>query len=142
MQCCVTLSTSLIPKLPFWHLHWLVFVQSVDNLDSQMLEVLRYISHGDATAFVKTQQCPYDINQESVLCNSTQQYQPLLEQQVSRACNSIGQCIFHYHLITTWCCHTQCAVHLTMHAIVMTNNSHEKCLTLFMVTGVSKSKCI
>jgi len=93
--------------------------------------VLHYISHEDATAFVKTQQHPYDIDQESELCNSMQQYQPLLEHQVLRARNSIGQCIVHDHLITAWSCHTECAVHLTMHATDMTNNSDEKCFTPF-----------
>jgi len=44
VQCCITLSTSLIPQLPFWHLHWLVFGESVDDLYSQMLGVTLHIS--------------------------------------------------------------------------------------------------
>jgi hypothetical protein len=44
--------------------------------------VLHYTSHGDATVFVKTQQHPYDIDQEAVLCNSMQQNKLLLEHQV------------------------------------------------------------
>jgi len=32
VQCRINPSTSLIPQLPFWHLHWLVFLESVDDL--------------------------------------------------------------------------------------------------------------
>jgi hypothetical protein len=44
MQYCMSFSIALVPQLLFWHIHWLVSVQSVSDLHWQALCVILHVS--------------------------------------------------------------------------------------------------
>jgi hypothetical protein len=59
-------TTALVPQLQLWHLHWLVFPQSMGDLHSRLPYALHFLSSGDAAPIVETHKCLDDVNQDNV----------------------------------------------------------------------------
>jgi hypothetical protein len=53
--CHVSFSTAIVSQLQLRHLHWLVSVQSVNNIPLSVPLVLHFLSHGEAAQLVETQ---------------------------------------------------------------------------------------
>jgi hypothetical protein len=63
---CMSPSIYLVPQLQLWHLLWLESAQSVGGLTSEVMWVLRTLSHGDA-APLNTHWLPNKV--DHILCN-------------------------------------------------------------------------
>jgi hypothetical protein len=45
------------PQLQLWYLHWLLFMQCVGSLHSEVPHVRHFMSHGDAAAIIEIFLC-------------------------------------------------------------------------------------
>ena len=63
----MSLSINLVPQLQLWHLHLLCSAQAVGGLTSEVIKVLRIMSHEDA-APISILWLPNNIDQDNVAC--------------------------------------------------------------------------
>jgi len=61
----VSFYTVALPQLQLWHRHWLVSIQSMGDLHSQVSYVLHFISHGRVASVVETH-WRLDVDQDDV----------------------------------------------------------------------------
>jgi hypothetical protein len=64
--CHSSFDSLLVPQLKLRHLHWLMFVQFMVDLHSSVLQMLHFLSHGDAAPVIKTLEHLDDTDQDNV----------------------------------------------------------------------------
>jgi hypothetical protein len=126
----MSFSTARVPSLHLRHLHWLVSVQSVDDLHySRVLQVL-LLSHGDAAPIVETLQ----VYQHNFAYIPQQRYKlNYCRHRRLRACRGIRRVYsFRDHSITTDRSRALCVLGTPNNAlcIVVINTTSEKNATL------------
>jgi hypothetical protein len=66
MGYCVSFSTTPLSQLQLWHVHWLVFQQSGNDLHSRLPLVLHFLSHEESVPVIEARLRLDDVFQEKV----------------------------------------------------------------------------